>query len=95
MTGAIMCFSLHGPDHKMWVTDGDGQSGPTIRHLARGAGDWQSDWTGKAALLARAGRFGRTVYGRFNRKLSFAQVAEAQRFSRMTDSDGRFAQPPT
>lgn len=91
----MMRSSLHGLTHKIWLTDGDGRLGLTIRHLARGRGVRQHDGAGKRGKGFRAGGFGRIVHGRFAAQLSFAQVAEPQRFSRMTDSDGRFAQPPT
>lgn len=95
MTGAGMRSCLHGLTHKMWLTDGDGGLGLTIRHLAQGRGVRQHDEAEKRGASKRAGWFGRIVHGWFAAQLSFAQVAEPQRFSRMTDSDGRFAQPPT
>ncbi len=79
----------------MWVTDGDGQSGLTIRHLAGAAGVEQHGRGGIGPRSACAGWLRRTVDGWFERLPSFAQVAGRQRLSRMTDSDGRFARPPT
>lgn len=90
----MMRCCLHGLTHKIWLTDSDGRLGLTIRHLAQGRGVGQHGEAGKRGAVVRAGWFGRTVHGRFAEQLSFAQRAEPQRFSRMTDSDGRFAQPP-